>query len=94
MDFSWDEEKAESNKRKHGISFETAMQVFFDPYRIDEYDADHSGYEDRWLTIGCADPKILFVVYTERHETIRVISARRANKDEERNYYNAQGRSR
>lgn len=91
MEFEWDENKAESNWRKHRIEFTMAMQVFSDPYRVVKYDAAHGNGEERWQTIGmvASAPMVLMVVYTERDsegEVIRLISARKANKDEHRTY--------
>lgn len=88
MEFEWDPNKNVINKRKHGISFETAKKVFDDPYRIELFDENHSDEEERYITIGRAG-KILFVVYTERDygNRIRLISARLANAEERRNYY-------
>jgi uncharacterized DUF497 family protein len=87
--FSWDAAKAEVNRRKHGVSFELAARVFLDVNRIEQYD-DRADYgEDRWLTIGTVRAVILAVVYTvrdEEGEVIRLISARRANAEEERAY--------
>ena len=88
MDYEWDENKNAYNKRKHGISFEAAIDVFDDPYRKEYYDNNHSDSEDRWITIGKAND-ILYVVFTERNygNTIRLISARRATKEERGRYY-------
>lgn len=89
MDFEWDEEKAETNWRKHHVDFELAAQVFFDPHRIEKYDAAHAGGEERWQTIGVAASLVLMVVYTERGmtgEIIRLISARKANRHEQKTY--------
>ena len=86
--FEWDSTKAKLNKIKHGISFKTATAVFDDPNRIEDYDEAHSWDEDRWKVIGMAGD-ILFVIYTERHERIRLISAREAT-DQERSYYYGQ----
>ena len=86
LEFEWDEEKAVLNLRKHGVSFYDAARVFDDLDRKEYYDAAHSGEEDRYNTIGMVDD-ILFVVYTERRETIRIISARHANRRERRLYY-------
>ena len=83
--FQWDEDKARRNKLKHGISFETAALVFEDENRIERYDDEHSADEDRWITVGKVED-ILFVVYTERGEDIRLISARAADEDERREY--------
>lgn len=84
--FEWDEEKAERNLKKHGIPFETAAKVFLDENRVEIYDEAHSMDEDRYLTIGLADD-VLFVVYTERHPKIRLISARLATVRERKIYY-------
>ena len=81
MIFEWDEEKNKLNQRKHGIDFETAMLVFNDLQRIEIYDMEHSASEDRYNTIGMVHD-VLFVVYTERKENIRLISARIATKTE------------
>lgn len=90
MQYTWDDDKAVQNERKHHVDFETASLVFLDSNRIEDYDAKHSESEDRWLTIGLADTKMLFVVYVERTDTvIRIISARKADKDEQRAYYQA-----
>lgn len=87
LNFEWDEEKAEANIIKHGISFQTAAKVFLDENRIEIYDTAHSNaYEERFITIGMAN-EILFVVYTERQANIRLISARLANARERRLYY-------
>lgn len=84
--FEWDSEKAKINKQKHGISFETAVRVFLDNNSIDEFDELHSDFEDRIKIIGCVG-KILAVIYTERGDRNRIISARQADKDEEEDYY-------
>ena len=83
--FEWDYEKERRNIRLHKISFETAKLVFNDPNRIELFDLNHSGMEDRIITIGKVD-KVLFVVYTERGDKTRIISARPANKAERRLY--------
>ena len=84
--FQWDSDKAELNWRKHTIDFEDAALVFADENRIERYDDAHSVDEDRWITIGKVRD-ILFVVYTERGEIIRLISARRATLQERSDYY-------
>ncbi len=86
MNFEWDEEKNRINKQKHRISFETASYVFDDPYYIEMYDFEHSLEEDRYIAIGKVGD-VLFVVFTERKETIRIISARLATPIERRIYY-------
>ena len=70
----------------HGIDFETAMLVFNDLQRIEIYDTEHSIYEDCYNTIGMVND-VLFVVYTERKQNIRLISARLANNTERSIYY-------
>lgn len=84
--FEWDEEKNKKNIEKHGIDFETAMLVFNDLQRIEIYDVEHSMEEDRYNTIGMVND-VLFVVYTERKDNIRLISARLATKLERSIYY-------
>ena len=90
LEFEWDEEKNEINKRKRGIDFNTALHVFDDEDRIEIYDIEHSVEEDRYNTIGRVHD-ILFVVYTERKDKIRIISARLASAAERRLYYDYHG---
>lgn len=82
----WDEQKNEINKKKHGISFETAALVFADEDRIEYFDKLHSIDEDRYVVLGKVRD-ILFVVYTEREDASRIISARIANARERGIYY-------
>lgn len=84
--FEWDDEKAAANWKKHKVDFKDAMRVFEDESRKEYYDIAHSDEEDRYITIGLAD-NVLFVVYAERSERIRIISARHANRRERRLYY-------
>lgn len=86
LQFEWDEEKASANLRKHGIPFELATKVFLDESRIEIYDESHSIDEERYITIGLAG-EVLFVVYTERTSSIRLISARLATARERSIYY-------
>lgn len=86
MKFEWDENKNTINKYKHKISFETAAYVFSDPYYIEMFDFEHSLEEDRYIAIGKVGD-VLFVVFTERKDTIRLISARLATDAERRLYY-------
>ena len=79
MTFEWDEDKNKINLEKHGIDFETAILVFNDMQRIEIFDLEHSVEEDRYNTIGMVYD-VLFVVYTERKDNIRLISARLATK--------------
>ena len=86
LDFEWDVQKNEQNKAKHGISFETAAFVFSDENHIEMYDFEHSLDEDRYIAIGLVGD-VLFVVFTERRQNIRLISARLATEKERRLYY-------
>lgn len=87
MRFEWDENKAERNLTKHGVSFTEAKTVFDDPLYVDFYDPDHSEDEERYLLVGTSHQKRLLIVsYTERADSIRIISAREATKAE-RNAY-------
>lgn len=82
----WDDNKAAINKRKHGISFKMAARIFLDDNRIEDFDDEHSDDEERIKVLGIVE-KVLVVIYTERREKLRLISARYANKDEEDEYY-------
>jgi hypothetical protein len=86
MVFEWDEEKEQENIRNHGINFTDAADVFYDPGRMERHDDDSSEEEDRWQTLGFVDD-VLFVVYTERGDITRIISARIAEPFERRIYY-------
>ena len=81
MKFEWDENKNKSNINKHGISFQLAAKVFQDDHVIILPDEFHSGDEERNIAIGMVE-KVLYVVFTERTDAIRIISARRATKFE------------
>ena len=81
--FEWDDEKAASNLRKHGVSFEEAASVFFDPLAYTFDDPDHSVGEHRLLTFGYSQAgRLLVVLHAERGRAIRIISARRAARNE------------
>lgn len=90
--FEWDVFKAASNRKKHNVSFEIAATIFKDPLTITIFDSKHSDVEDRWITMGLAGNKsILVVVHTYKdidydHAIIRLISARKATKNEIRQY--------
>jgi uncharacterized DUF497 family protein len=86
MEFEWYSEKEQANIEKHGINLDTVKKVFDDPFRIEQYDLEHSGLEDRWQTLGMAGD-VLFVVYTERGDRARIITAREAEPEERRLYY-------
>lgn len=83
-DFEWDETKAAQNERKHGVTFPEAVTVFSDPRAIDAPDLLEP---DRFVILGMSQPaRILFVVFAERGERIRIISARRANAVQRKKY--------
>ena len=87
MDVEWDDAKAESNERKHGVSFSEAMTVLGDTLSLTGYDPDHSGEEDRYITMGLsATGRLLVVSHTNRGDKVRIISAREANRRERRDY--------
>ena len=89
MKFEWDEGKSKANKRKHGVSFEEAQTVFYDENALEFYDPDHSETEDRFLMLGLSFYlRVLVVCHCRRNEgSIRIISARKANASEEKNYW-------
>ena len=87
MRFEWDNNKAESNILKHGITFEEAVTVFADPYLLFTEDSKNSDIEEREWAIGESENgSILVVVFTMRDEKIRIISARKATKRERKRY--------
>ena len=87
LKFEWDEKKNMLNKKKHGIFFETAKRVFYDPKRYEMFDKKHSLFEKRWITIGLAGLTVLRVTYTERNDRIRIITARKADKNDKKEYF-------
>jgi len=85
--YEWDTEKAASNLRKHRVSFAEAASVFLDRPAFTFSDPDHSGEEDREVTIGLSSKeRVLFVSHCERGDRIRVISARKATAKERAQY--------
>jgi uncharacterized DUF497 family protein len=85
--FEWDDKKAISNLKKHGISFEEASTVFGDWLAITIEDPLHSESEDRFIIIGKSELlNTLVVVHVERSEAVRIISARPASKNEQKFY--------
>lgn len=87
MRFEWDSEKAESNLRKHRVSFDEAVTVFFDAHSVTILDPDHSVGESRFLTMGLSSKdRILVVAHTEQGDTIRIIMARPASASERNRY--------
>lgn len=89
MNFAWDTNKAIKNLQKHGINFEEAKTVFDDYDALQIYDPDHSENEDRFILLGMSEVLRILVVchcYRENNETIRIISARKATKTEQKEY--------
>jgi uncharacterized DUF497 family protein len=84
----WDENKNRANVKKHGVDFNDAVRTWYDPDRLDFFDAEHSSDESRWIFLGAVAGVVLLVVETEPDdETVRIISARRASKYEQEVYY-------
>jgi uncharacterized DUF497 family protein len=89
ISFSWDDRKNITNQNKHSVSFEEAQSVFFDEHAIEYDDLDHTEDEDRFLMLGLSyKVRVLVVSYTLRKYdgTIRIISARKATKKEQKVY--------
>ena len=91
MKFEWDVKKAKANQRKHGVGFEQASNVFSDPYALSIFDDAHSDAEDRWILLGKSfNEVLLLVVHTffdaNGVELVRINSARKASKKEQRAY--------
>jgi uncharacterized protein len=87
MQFEWDPKKAKSNVKKHGVSFEEAVTVFYDPLSATFDDPDHSGTEPRFVTIGYSTGnRLLFVSHSDRGENLRIISARIATAHERKRH--------
>jgi hypothetical protein len=85
--FEWDPQKAETNLKKHGVNFLEASTVFADPLAGIRDDSDHSETEERNIIIGMSKKfRILIVVFTERNDTIRIISSRLATKNERKQH--------
>ena len=85
--FQWDDSKAVQNSTSHGITFEAARGVFKDRFAIEQIDDRDDYGEERFTVTGMTDGRLLFVVYTMRGETIRLISARAAEPFEQRIYH-------
>ena len=89
LEFEWDKRKAKVNLKKHGISFEEARTIFFDEHAVQFFDPDQSEEEDRFILLGASARLRLLVVchcYRESESTIRLFSARKADRNERRQY--------
>ena len=90
--FEWDPRKEYDNRDKHGIAFDEAATVFRDSKALSIFDQEHSETEDRWITMGISEKgRLLIVIHTFREEsedavTIRIISTRKATKQETKTY--------
>jgi hypothetical protein len=87
VEFEWDEAKARSNLKKHGVAFNVAVRIFRDIRRVEEQDVGDYGGEVRWKTVGLVDTQEIVVVYTELEDRLRIISARRAATYERKGYW-------
>ena len=88
--FEWDDYKNAENIRKHSVSFEEAVSVFSDDHALESFDPDHGKDEERFLLVGISSHlKVVIVCYCHRRKgsVIRIISARKANKREEKDYW-------
>ena len=91
LKFEWDKKKDKANTIKHGVSFDEARTVFYDEYAIQFYDPEHSKSEDRFILLGTSYKLNTLVVchcFREQETTVRIISARKADKDEQQVYWN------
>ena len=90
LEFEWDDRKDKANTKKHGVSFDEARTVFYDEYAIQFFDPEHSESENRFILLGTSFKlKTLVVCHCFRQEetVVRIISARKADKDEEQVYW-------
>ncbi len=85
--FQWNNAKAAQNYAKHGVTFEAAPAIFDDPFAIEEIDGRENYGEERFITIGMASGRLLAVLYTQRGETVRIITARGAEPYEQPEYH-------
>lgn len=96
MKFEWDHSKEKANREKHKVAFTDAAYIFADKYILNSFDEEHSGDEDRWVSIGqTQNGEMLTVVHTYRKiegaERIRIISARKTTKKERQQYLARRG---
>jgi len=89
-EFEWDDAKAEANLKKHGVSFATATRVFDDAFAFVEQDIGDDHGEERFIAVGMVEGRLITAIYTERGDRIRIISARKATSNEQRDYYQSQ----
>jgi uncharacterized protein len=89
--FEWDDRKTAENLRKHGVAFEEAAFALGDPFAIEAIDESESYGEERTISFVAGKSGILVVVHTERHDRVRIISARKAMRHEQDIYYRENG---
>ena len=90
LKFDWDNHKSKTNIRKHGLTFEEAKSAFYDEYAVQFFDPDHSEYEERYILLGTSFKLKTVVVchcYRQEETVVRIISARKADKEEEQVYW-------
>lgn len=100
LHFEWNKQKSLINYRKHGISFEEVISVFEDPYMLSWLDGRYEYREERWIGLGMMNNEVIIVIahtvkedYYGEKEIIRIISARKANKEEQKQYFCYQPKS-
>lgn len=89
IEFAWDDQKNKLNQKKHGVRFEEAQTVFYDPRAVQFFDPDHSENEDRFIFLGLSVRMNILIVchcYREKDWLVRIISARKADKNERKHY--------
>jgi uncharacterized protein len=89
LEFEWDNDKARANRRRHGVAFHDAIKAFYDAFAVERVDTRRDYGEERFNLIGMCEGVLIQVTYTERGERIRIISARRAERHEQDDYYRA-----
>ena len=90
LKFEWDVKKDRGNTKKHGVTFDEAKTVFYDEYAIEFYDPEHSEDEDRFILLGNSFKLNTLVVchcFKEEETKVRIISARKAGKQEQKAYW-------
>lgn len=91
--FDWDENKNQINKEKHGINFLDAVEVFDDPFRTERLSIREASTEVRQIVVGIANEEMIAVICTDREPLVRVISARKARRNERREYHDRRASS-
>jgi uncharacterized DUF497 family protein len=92
-DFEWDDTKAAANLANHGVSFARARLVFADPFAVGRIDDREDYGEERFIMVGMVEGALIFVAYTERGDRVRIITARRATRHEQDDYFRQNGQT-